>query len=94
MREGWVLWKKARARAGAADSLARGYRLGYVPLLMFIRHSMQLREQRRTSPLPSCSAMPLIYSLVSRSIHVLAEYTSSGLTGNFSTVSRVLLKVR
>ena len=36
--------------------------------------------------------MPLIYSLVSRSIHVLAEYTSSGLTGNFSTVSRVLLK--
>jgi hypothetical protein len=38
--------------------------------------------------------MPLIYSLVSRSIHVLAEYTASGLTGNFSTVSRVLLKVR
>jgi hypothetical protein len=38
--------------------------------------------------------MPLIYSLVSRSIHVLAEFTSSGLTGNFSTVSRVLLKVR
>jgi hypothetical protein len=37
--------------------------------------------------------MPLIYSLVSRSIHVLAEYTASGLTGNFSTVSRVLLKV-
>jgi len=36
--------------------------------------------------------MPLIYSLVSRSIHVLAEYTASGLTGNFSTVSRVLLK--
>jgi len=36
--------------------------------------------------------MPLIYSLVSRNIHVLAEYTASGLTGNFSTVSRVLLK--
>jgi len=43
-------------------------------------------------PLPR-STMPLIYSLVSRSIHVLAEYTASGLTGNFSTVSRVLLKV-
>jgi len=36
--------------------------------------------------------MPLIYSLVSRSIHVLAEFTCGGLTGNFSTVSRVLLK--
>lgn len=37
--------------------------------------------------------MPLIYSLVSRQTQVLAEYTSSGLTGNFSTVTRVLLKV-
>ncbi len=46
---------------------------------------------RASSPLPP-AAMPLIYSLVSRSIHVLAEYTASGLTGNFSTVSRVLLK--
>jgi len=36
--------------------------------------------------------MPLIYALVSRGNNVLAEYTSSGLTGNFSTVSRVLLK--
>jgi len=36
--------------------------------------------------------MPLIYSLVSRGVHVLAEYTENGLTGNFSTVSRVLLK--
>ena len=45
------------------------------------------------NPLRSIT-MPLIYSLVSRSIHVLAEYTASGLTGNFSTVSRVLLKVR
>lgn len=42
----------------------------------------------------SSSTMPIIYSLVSRSIHVLAEYTAAGLTGNFSTVSRVLLKVR
>jgi len=36
--------------------------------------------------------MPIIYALVSRATHVLAEYTSSGLTGNFSTVTRVLLK--
>jgi len=36
--------------------------------------------------------MPIIYALVTRSTHVLAEYTSSGLTGNFSTVTRVLLK--
>jgi len=36
--------------------------------------------------------MPIIYSLVSRGAQVLAEYTSSGLTGNFSTVTRVLLK--
>eukprot|EP01083_Nonionella_stella_P086679 240942_1 len=35
--------------------------------------------------------MPIIYSLVARSTHVLAEYTSGGLTGNFSTVTRVLL---
>jgi hypothetical protein len=37
--------------------------------------------------------MPLIYSLVSREVHVLAEYTVEGTTGNFSTISRVLLKV-
>jgi vesicle-associated membrane protein 7 len=36
--------------------------------------------------------MPLIYALVSRGPVVLAEHTGSGLTGNFSTVSRVLLK--
>lgn len=36
--------------------------------------------------------MPIIYALVSRSIHVLAEFTGSGLSGNFSVVSRVLLK--
>jgi vesicle-associated membrane protein 7 len=36
--------------------------------------------------------MPIIYSLISRGPNVLAEYTSSGLSGNFSTVSRVLLK--
>lgn len=36
--------------------------------------------------------MPIIYALVSRGQQVLAEYTSSGLTGNFSTVTRVLLK--
>jgi len=36
--------------------------------------------------------MPIIYALVTRSTHVLAEYTSQGLTGNFSTVTRVLLK--
>lgn len=36
--------------------------------------------------------MPLIYSLVTRQIQVLAEHTATGLTGNFSTVTRVLLK--
>ena len=36
--------------------------------------------------------MPIIYSLVSRNTQVLAEFTSIGLTGNFSTVTRVLLK--
>jgi len=36
--------------------------------------------------------MPLIYALVARSTHVLAEYTVTGITGNFSTVTRVLLK--
>lgn len=36
--------------------------------------------------------MPLIYALVSRGPQVLAEYTAAGLTGNFSTVTRVLLK--
>jgi len=35
--------------------------------------------------------MAIIYALVTRATHVLAEYTSSGLTGNFSTVTRVLL---
>ncbi len=38
--------------------------------------------------------MPIIYSLIARQTHVLAEYTASGLTGNFSTVTRVLLTVR
>eukprot|EP01006_Ploeotia_vitrea_P048407 TRINITY_DN67231_c4_g1_i1.p2 TRINITY_DN67231_c4_g1~~TRINITY_DN67231_c4_g1_i1.p2 ORF type:complete len:177 (+),score=80.51 TRINITY_DN67231_c4_g1_i1:41-532(+) len=36
--------------------------------------------------------MAMIYSLVARGPHVLAEYTRSGLRGNFSTVTRVLLK--
>jgi vesicle-associated membrane protein 7 len=36
--------------------------------------------------------MPLIYSLVSRDTAVLAEYTGSNISGNFSVVSRVLLK--
>jgi len=36
--------------------------------------------------------MPIIYALVSRETSVLAEYTDAGLTGNFSTVTRVLLK--
>mmetsp|Transcript_25442 Transcript_25442/g.28264 ORF Transcript_25442/g.28264 Transcript_25442/m.28264 type:complete len:220 (-) Transcript_25442:228-887(-) len=36
--------------------------------------------------------MPIIYSLVTRGTQVLAEFTSQGLTGNFSTVTRVLLK--
>lgn len=36
--------------------------------------------------------MPIIYALVSRGNHVLAEFTSAGLTGNFSIVTRVLLK--
>ena len=35
--------------------------------------------------------MPIIYALVARGPHVLAEYTAGGLTGNFSTVTRVLL---
>lgn len=35
--------------------------------------------------------MPIIYSLVSRTTAVLAEFTSPGLSGNFSTVTRVLL---
>eukprot|EP00808_Paulinella_micropora_P031456 g62300.t1 len=36
--------------------------------------------------------MSIIYALITRGTQVLAEYTSSGLTGNFSTVTRVLLK--
>mmetsp|Transcript_1988 Transcript_1988/g.2664 ORF Transcript_1988/g.2664 Transcript_1988/m.2664 type:complete len:227 (-) Transcript_1988:201-881(-) len=36
--------------------------------------------------------MPIIYALVSRGNQVLAEFTSAGLTGNFSIVTRVLLK--
>jgi len=36
--------------------------------------------------------MPLIYALVSRGTHVLAENSSPGLTGNFSQVALVLLK--
>ncbi len=34
----------------------------------------------------------MIYALVARQDHVLAEYTNSGLRGNFSTVTRYLLK--
>ena len=33
--------------------------------------------------------MPILYALVARNKHVLAEYTSS--QGNFPTVTRVLL---
>jgi vesicle-associated membrane protein 7 len=36
--------------------------------------------------------MPLIYSLISREVQVLAEFTAPGLSGNFSAVSRVLIK--
>lgn len=36
--------------------------------------------------------MPLIYSLVSRGTDVLCESTTTHMTGNFSTVTRVLLK--
>jgi len=36
--------------------------------------------------------MPLLYSLVSRDVNVLAEYQVDGVTGNFSTISRVLLR--
>jgi len=36
--------------------------------------------------------MPLLYSLVSREVNVLAEYQLDNLTGNFSTISRVLLR--
>lgn len=36
--------------------------------------------------------MPIIYSLVSRGINVLSEFTQSGHSGNFSTITRVLLK--
>ena len=36
--------------------------------------------------------MPLLYALVSRHVDVLAEYTPDGVTGNFSTIARVLLK--
>ena len=36
--------------------------------------------------------MPLTYALVSRQANVLAEHTPEGVTGNFSTIARVLLK--
>ena len=36
--------------------------------------------------------MPLMYALVSRQANVLAEHTPDGVTGNFSTIARVLLK--
>ena len=36
--------------------------------------------------------MPLLYALVSRHVDVLAEYTPDGVTGNFPTIARVLLK--
>lgn len=39
------------------------------------------------------SDMALIYALVARGAdHVLAEYTSSGLSGNFNTVALLLLR--
>ena len=36
--------------------------------------------------------MCAVYALVSRDVSVLAEYQVDGLTGNFSTISRVLLR--
>lgn len=36
--------------------------------------------------------MPLIYSLISREVQILAEHTTAGVSGNFSTVSRALIK--
>jgi vesicle-associated membrane protein 7 len=36
--------------------------------------------------------MPLIYSLVSRGVNVLCEYTLPGRSGNFNSITRVLLK--
>ncbi|MES1909872.1 MAG: hypothetical protein MHM6MM_002560 [Cercozoa sp. M6MM] len=35
--------------------------------------------------------MPILYSLVARDTHVLAECTSSGVTGNFTQITRELL---
>lgn len=36
--------------------------------------------------------MPIIYTLASRGLQVLAEYTSAAHSGNFSSITRVLLK--
>lgn len=36
--------------------------------------------------------MPLIYSLISRSVNVLAEFSDENVKGNFLTISRVILK--
>jgi hypothetical protein len=37
-------------------------------------------------------AMPIIYALVCRGTNVLAEHTDPSVTGNFNTVTRVLLQ--
>ena len=36
--------------------------------------------------------MPIVYSLVSRGAHVLCDWTAAGVEGNFSLVSRLLLR--
>ena len=36
--------------------------------------------------------MPVVYSLISRGVHVLCDWTASGVEGNFSLVSRLLLR--
>jgi vesicle-associated membrane protein 7 len=36
--------------------------------------------------------MPLIYALVSRGVNVLCEYTKPGHSGNFSSITRILLR--
>ena len=36
--------------------------------------------------------MPIVYSLISRGVHVLCDWTAPGVEGNFSLVSRLLLR--
>jgi len=36
--------------------------------------------------------MPILYSLISRGVHVLCDWTAAGVEGNFSLVSRLLLR--